>query len=337
MSKELTPSMAPKLAECAVFVGSSGASEAAQRGTAIDYAIRMAMDGNPIPLSQLNREDCDAATWGIETLNRLSGGEHIETREEYLAMAVPGLSKLGTADALCKRGRWVADVKSGQVRPYRKQVAAYALACMEDHFAESWTAHVIYIDQRLVRSYDFTRAEAEATTQRWIAEATSEDAKPTPCEYCGWCANFNSCGAIVRQAESALELVTSYGRTVDEIRAEIVADPIKMSVFAANWKTAEKHIAEPVLDALRARLEAKEEIPGWKLTNPKEKEYIEANTAVETASKLDAGRAFLIGGGKMSAEKFLELAEELQIENPYQFVKTAPGTKQMRQVTNKTK
>ena len=337
MSKELTPSMAPKLAECAVFVGAPGSSEAAERGTAIDRAIRLAMDGDPIPLSQLSRADMDVAAWGIETLNRLSGGEHVETREEYLAVAVPGLSKLGTADAICKRARWVADIKTGQVRNYRQQLAAYALGCMEDHFAESWTAHVVYIDQRLVRSYDFTRSEAEQITQGWISEATSEDAKPTPNEYCGWCANFNSCKAIVRQAEGALALVKTDGLSVDKMLQEIMADPIQMSVFASNWKTAEKHIAEPVLDALRARLEAKEEIPGWKLTNPKEKEYIESNTAVETASKLDAGRAFLIGGGKMSAEKFLELAEELQIESPYQFVKTAPGTKQMRQVTNKTK
>ena len=96
MSKELTPSMAPKLAECAVFVGASGASAAAQRGTAIDYAIRMAMDGNESHLHQLPIDDLNAANWGIDTLRRLSGGEHVETREEYLAMAVPGLSKLGT-------------------------------------------------------------------------------------------------------------------------------------------------------------------------------------------------------------------------------------------------
>ena len=113
------------------------------------------MDGDTAPLDQLTGDDLTAATWGINTLRRLSGGEHVETREEYLAMAVPGLSKLGTADAICKRAMWVADIKTGQVRNYRQQLAAYALACMEDHFAESWTAHVVYVDQQLVRSYDF--------------------------------------------------------------------------------------------------------------------------------------------------------------------------------------
>jgi putative two-component system response regulator len=49
MSKELTPSMAPKLAECSVFVGASGASAAAERwdGTGYPEGRR----GTNIPLS----------------------------------------------------------------------------------------------------------------------------------------------------------------------------------------------------------------------------------------------------------------------------------------------
>ena len=332
MSKELTPSMAPKLAECAVFVGSSGASEAAQRGTAIDHAIRLAMDGNPIPLSQLNREDCDAATWGIETLNRLSGGEHIETREEYLAMAVPGLSKLGTADAICKRKMWVADIKTGQVRNYRQQLAAYALGCMEDHFSESWTAHVVYIDQQLVRSYDFTRDEAEKITKAWIAEATSPDAKPTPCEYCQWCAHFNSCGAITRQAESALALVKTDGRTLDQIRAEIAADPIQMSVFAANWKTAEKHIAEPIIELLKQRLSDGDEIPGWKVSTSAGREYVEAEAIAKASANVSKETLILALGGKMSAKQFRQFCADSGVEVDETAIKAGSPITTLRQI-----
>jgi hypothetical protein len=335
VSKELTPSMAPKLAECAVFVGASGASAAAQRGTAIDYAIRMAMDGNESHLHQLPIDDLNAANWGIETLRKLSGGEHVETREEYLAMAVPGLSKLGTADAICKRGRWVADIKTGQVRNYRQQLAAYALGCMEDHLAESWTAHVVYVDQQLVRSYDFTRAEAEATTQRWIAEATSEDAKPTPCEYCTWCAHFNSCGAIVRQAEGALELVTSYGRTLDEIRAEIAADPLKLSVFAANWKTAEKHIAEPVIELLKKRLADGEEIPGWKVSTSAGREYVEAAAIAKASENVSKETLILALGGKMTGAKFREFCAAGGVEVDETAIKSGLAITTLRQTKTK--
>jgi Protein of unknown function (DUF2800) len=335
MSKELTPSMAPKLAECAVFVGASGASAAAERGTAIDLAIRLAMDGDTSPIDQLTGDDLTAATWGIETLRRLSGGEHVETREEYLAMAVPGLSKLGTADAICKRARWVADIKTGAVRGYRQQLAAYSLACMEDHFAESWTAHVVYVDQQLVRSYDFTRAEAEATTQRWIAEATSADAKPTPCEYCQWCQHFNSCVAITRQAESALALVKTDGRTLDEIRAEIAADPIQMSVFAANWKTAEKHIAEPVIELLKKRLADGEEIPGWKVSTSAGREYVEAAAIVKASENVSKETLILALGGKMTGAKFREFCAAGGVEVDETAIKAGSPIATLRQTKTK--
>jgi hypothetical protein len=333
--KELSPSSAPKLAECAVFVGASGSSAAAERGTAIDKAIRLAMDGDTAPIDQLTGDDLTAATWGIETLRRLSGGEHVETREEYLAMAVPGLSKLGTADAICKRARWTADIKTGAVRNYRQQLAAYSLACMEDHFAESWTGHVVYVDQQLVRSYDFTRAEAEATTQRWISEATSEDAKPTPCEYCTWCQHFNECGAITRQAESALALLKTDGRTLDQIRSEIAADPLQMSVFAANWKTTEKHIAEPVIELLKQRLAAGDEIPGWKVSTSAGREYVEAEAIAKASANVSKETLILALGGKMSAKQFRQFCADSGVEVDESAVKAGAPITTLRQTKTK--
>ncbi len=333
--KELSPSSAPKLAECAVFVGASGSSAAAERGTAIDKAIRLAMDGDTAPIDQLTGDDLTAATWGIETLRGLSGGEHVETREEYLAMAVPGLSKLGTADAICKRAMWVADIKTGQVRNYRQQLAAYSLSCMEDHFAESWTGHVVYVDQQLVRSYDFTRAEAEATTQAWISEATSEDAKPTPCEYCTWCQHFNECGAITRQAESALALLKTDGRTLDQIRAEIAADPLQMSVFAANWKTTEKHIAEPVIELLKQRLAAGDEIPGWKVSTSAGREYVEADAIAKASANVSKETLILALGGKMSAKQFRQFCADSGVEVDESAVKAGAPITTLRQTKTK--
>lgn len=333
-AKELTPSAAPKLAECPTFVGSSGASAAAERGTRLDAAIRFAIDGNTAELEQLPTEDKKAAEWGIETLFRLSGGQHVETREEYLAMAVPGLSKLGTADALCKRAMWVADVKTGQVRNYRQQLAAYCLACMEDHFAESWTAHVVYIDQKLVRSYDFTREEAERITAGWIAAASSPEAKPTPCEYCQWCAHFNGCYAIVRQAEGALALVRGE-RALDEIRAEIAADPVQLSVFAANWKAAEKHIAEPLIDALKSRLSEGEDIPGWKVSSSAGRDYVEADAIAKVAANVSKETIILALGGKMSGKNFRQFCADSGVEVDETVIKTGAPITTLRQTKTK--
>ena len=135
MSKEISPSTLPKLAECALFEGASGTSAAAERGTAVDVAIRNLISAEHDVA--IVGEDAGAIAYGVEELKRLAKGSFVETREEYLAMAVPGLSKLGTADAVCKEQKWVADIKTGQVRDYRNQLQAYSLACMEDNFEMS--------------------------------------------------------------------------------------------------------------------------------------------------------------------------------------------------------
>ena len=334
--KELTPSMAPKLAECAVFVGASGASAAAERGTAIDRAIRLAMNGDIDPMEQLTVDERDAAKWGMKTLRQLSSGERVETREEYLAMAVPGLSKLGTADAICKRARWVADIKTGQVRNYREQLAAYALACMEDNFAESWTGHVVYVDQQLVRSYDFTREEAEATTQRWISAATSSFARPTPCEYCNWCANKDGCSALVVQSKAALaDLHATNKDTLTIIKDRILADPLKLSDFAKRFKFFEKEIAEPLVDALKERLAAGDEIPGWKVSTSAGREYVEAEAIAKASEGVSKETLILALGGKMSSKQFRRFCADGGIEVDESAIKAGAPITTLRQVKAK--
>jgi hypothetical protein len=251
-------------------------------------------------------------------------------------MSVPALSKVGTADALCVDGGWLADIKTGQVRDYLAQAAAYSWACMERYFTDYWVAHIVYVDQRLVRTYEFTIEEAEKITRRAIDRATWVHAKPTPCEYCDWCANKDTCKALVVQSKAALADVSSVnGDSLTIIRDRILADPNQHADFVSRYKFFTKEFGDPLTDALRDRLEAGETIDGWALTNPKERQYIDHDTAVMVAGRLDPLTAFLAGGGKMSVEKFLEFAQKLQLENPHSLVKSAPGTKAMRQTKKK--
>jgi CRISPR/Cas system-associated exonuclease Cas4 (RecB family) len=334
---ELRASSLPKLAECPVFVGSGGYSEAAERGTRIDGDIRDAIAGNAIPVRE-SAEDNAATTWGVQTLLDLAGGSPVETREEYLQMDVPGLSRPGTADAVCVEKKWVADIKSGQIRNYREQMAAYSLACMDAHWENAWTAHVVYVDQKAVRSYEFTREQAERIVQDVVSAATSPLAKPTPCQYCEWCANKDKCKALVIQSKHALaDIAATNGDTLTIIRERLLASPEQHADFVARFKWFAKEFGEPLTDALKERLTAGEEVPGWKLTNPSPRRYVEPGDAIALAAKLPPERAFLAGGGKMSADTFIELATEVGILNPEKLVKSAPGTPQMRQVKKKEK
>ena len=334
MIKEISPSSLPKLAECALFTGAPGASAAAERGTLLDRALRELFIDDPTTFDTLSAEDKRAVEWGANELRVLSGGYHIETREEYLGMEVPGLSKPGTADAVCVRAKWVADIKTGQVRNYRQQLAAYALACMQEHFTDSWTAHVVYIDQRLRRTYDFTREQAEATVSNLISEASSRTAEPTPNEYCGWCANADGCRALVRQSSEALALVQSE-TSLTEIRDQILSNPVSLSAFAANWKLAEKQIAEPILDALKERLGAGEDIPGWKVTTGAGRQFVEADTIAKAATNVSKETLILALGGKMSADKFRQFCVESGAEVDESAVRSGAPITTLRQIKNK--
>jgi hypothetical protein len=330
MSKEISPSTLPKLAECALFEGAGGTSAAAERGTAVDVAIRNLISAEHDVA--IVGEDSGAIAYGVEELKRLAKGSFIETREEYLAMAVPGLSKLGTADAVCKEQKWVADIKTGQVRDYRNQLQAYSLACMEDNFETSWTAHVIYVDQSMIRSYDFTYEEAKQGTQRVIDRATSAEAKPTPCEYCSWCKHYNNCHAIVRQAESAIALIPeSTGNSIESIKDRILATPESLGAFIREWKLAEKEIAEPLLGHLKTRLENGDEVVGWKLTSVSGRKFVETEAIAKASEGISKETLMLAMGGKMSEKSYIEFCANNGVEPDTTAIKAGAPTTQLRQ------
>ena len=330
MSKEISPSTLPKLAECALFEGAGGTSAAAERGTAVDVAIRNLISAeNDVAIVG---EDSGAISYGVEELTRLAKGSFIETREEYLAMAVPGLSKLGTADAVCKEQKWVADIKTGQVRDYRNQLQAYSLACMEDNFEMSWTAHVIYVDQSMIRSYDFTYEEAKQGTQRVIDRATSAEAKPTPSEYCSWCKHYNNCHAIVRQAESAIALIPeATGNSIEAIKERILATPESLGAFIREWKLAEKEIAEPLLGHLKTRLENGDEVAGWKLTSVSGRKFVETEAIAKAAEGISKETLILAMGGKLSEKSYIEFCANNGVEPDTTAIKAGAPTTQLRQ------
>ena len=199
MNDELVrPSALPKLAECRCYKSAPGTSEAAARGTRLDAIIREQWRADWRTFANYEpQEDADAILFGLNTLATLAGGQEVETREEELqaVVPIPGV-KPGTMDALCVAGGWLADFKTGQVRSYYAQMAAYSLACMDTYFADEWTAHLIFVDQQQVVSHKFTRADAEdcvtdIVNAPWVA---------TPCEYCGWCGKFEHCPAVNRVA-----------------------------------------------------------------------------------------------------------------------------------------
>lgn len=217
-TEKIRPSSLPKLACCRCYVSQSGTSEAAERGTRMDAIIREAWLKQNEECTHLfasgTPEDADAINFALSTLKLLSCGMQVETREEELQAVVPvdGI-KAGTMDALCVAGGWLADFKTGQVRDYDAQMAAYALACMDAYFADEWTTHLLFIDQQLTVSHRWTREEAE----QLVLGIVNAPRVPTPFENCSWCGAFETCEAVraaTTEVTPALPKLTAHAKRV---------------------------------------------------------------------------------------------------------------------------
>ena len=82
--KELPPSSAPAILQCACYKSDSVAGAAAQRGTVIHECLAAAMEGQPMP-HELQGEDMEEMLWALAyiTAKRTRPGEvKIEERVE---------------------------------------------------------------------------------------------------------------------------------------------------------------------------------------------------------------------------------------------------------------
>ena len=126
---------------------------------------------------------------------------------------------------------------------------------MDATWEDSWTAHVVFVDQQLVRIYEFTREQCERIVGDVISRATSPLAKPTPCQYCGWCANRDRCVALVHQSKHALaDIDATNGDTLTIIRDRLLADPARHADFVRIYTWFVDAFGDPFTEALKARL-----------------------------------------------------------------------------------
>lgn len=255
MADEIRPSSLPKLAACRCFASNPVAGPAAQRGTRLDAAIRsiwqqfdtitngginatqaMYEAAARIALPDAPAEDIEAVVWALSRLDYHCGEFHydtIETREECLKAAVPlaGIAT-GTMDAAAMPLCTLFDFKSGEIRNYKEQMAAYSLACMHARGEEGWKAVLLFIDKQVEVVHTFTREEAE-TLVRSVLDA---EVKPTTCEYCSWCAKFTECPAVDWVVQTAMNTGTKEGPMMERL----LEDHQQAADFLTKFKTAEE-------------------------------------------------------------------------------------------------
>jgi len=262
---KLRPSSLPKLAVCGQFESAPGTSDAAARGTKLDIALRSAWEFNEVPA--LEQDDAICIAWAYETIGELANCRYVEMSEDNCRIRIEHLDVTGTADAICYKGQWLADLKSGQIYDYEAQMAAYALGLMSKTNQNEWTAHLLFCDQQRVITHHFTFDRALAIVSAVVANVGTA---PNPNEFCNWCVRALTCSARVQAQETALA-------TTSEAFQLILNDPDRLGDFLQRCKVFEDFQSAAVTKA-REMLEAGTPVAGWRLGKARASRFVSGET-----------------------------------------------------------
>ena len=314
MKQQIRSSALPKLAVCGQFEGAQGEpSEAASRGTRLDAALREMWHTLKIP--QLEQVDAIPVAWAYGVLDALAQGfqgvipirHSVEMREENCKIWVPIIDYTGTADAICVSGRWLADLKSGQVRNYREQMAAYCLGLMTQHLETEWRYHLIFCDAEEIVSETLTFAEARKIVQGVVDKIGTA---PIENEYCGWCAKALTCSVRVDAKDNAIAEVKKSLAPDSPAFLELLEDPERLGKFLDQCSTFEA-FWDAAREKARLTIENGGQIPGYRLQKGRVTETVSVETQFRCAADKQASYGDIIRAhGALSAKKFRELVTE---------------------------
>jgi hypothetical protein len=270
----------------------------------MDAAFRALLMGKPVT-GDLTTEELEAVMWAVDTARDIADGAEIEADEVNLKVNTPGLDHIGTEDARCESEAISFDLKTGQIRSYYEQAAAYALGNMERTFEENWTFVLLFCDQREFTRLEFNHAQASAVVADVVASATDPNRKPTSCEYCSWCRKSDTCVALTAPVVETLATVESTV-SLEEIRQSLLADPVRLGKFLKAESIFSKEFVKPLKDAAKAQMVAGAEVPGWKLQKQKGSETFNRLSIVRAAVAGKSGLDDLVEalGGEMGGATY---------------------------------
>ena len=143
-----------------------------------------------MPLNKYPKE----VLWTAKYIMSVVGRKKLITEERISIMRDGEEITFGSMDAYCKGHLF--DLKTGRVRDYSQQMAAYALGVMQKYGEDKLTCHLVYSRTKEVKKFDLTRKEAEDTVYAIVDSVNDVTRSPWPCEYCAWCDRKETCTAL---------------------------------------------------------------------------------------------------------------------------------------------
>lgn len=303
----------PKLAQCACYESNPVAGPAAERGTRLDAAFRALLMAQPVAV-QLSTQELESVAWAVAKVRELADGAPIEADEAKLKVVTPGMTHVGTEDARAAVRLKSFDLKSGSLRSYLEQAAAYSLGNMDRDFAQEWTTYMVFCDQREVVEYHFTDERAEEIVNGVLAAVNDPAKVPTPCDYCSWCRKADTCVARTAPVADTLAVVESPAVSLEAMKAELVANPERLGKFLQAAAMFEDFVDE-VKTAAKEQMATGIVVPGWKLQEEAGREHFDRIAIVRAAIAGKSGLDDLVAnlGGKMTGKKFREWCGKMGI------------------------
>jgi hypothetical protein len=270
----------------------------------LDGVFRDAWVSGELP-RDLNEEDTKAVNWALHRCIQLGGGaDGLTTSESECRIQTSGLEHMGTADGIAAKGKWLIDLKSGQVYDYTGQMAAYALGLMETHFEQEWTTHLLFCDQQKMVTQHWTYTSAKETVQAILDNVGTA---PKENDYCGWCAKSLTCPGRVQSQAIVLQTTEHAITPQDGSFLTLLDDPARIGLFLRQCATLD-YFREAAADKARQLLEAGEQVPGWRLQKPRATEFVGAEYVVKAVEEGLIGAGDAINAlGSLSAKKAEQL------------------------------
>jgi hypothetical protein len=320
----------PKLEQCACYESAGGESPAAARGTAMDEAFRFALSGDASKLDALEHDEKMAVDWAVNQVRLIAGGETIISEESALKVQTPGLEHIGTEDSRIPSKCASLDLKSGQVRDYYSQMAAYAYGNMERDFAPEWICHLLFCDQKKIVTHLFTYEQAKLVVENILAAVADPDKKPTPCEYCNWCKNKEECLPLGKAASDTLEIVDSdLNANLAQLKKYLTDSPETLAAFIAKAAIFNDQLVDWAKDLAKEKLSNGEEIPGYKLQKVKGTDYIDPTQVARALSTSGATMQEVVKflGDKIKSSDMKEFLDNRQCDFQFDVIQGKGYTK----------
>lgn len=201
----LRPSALPILSQCPKFI-SSGPKDFTEAGTQRHKAIEAILrDDNQAPLAELSSEDREGCQWAVDYI-RMHAPMHdypLYTEREMVLLD-DDFNRVfpGRIDYSC--GPHLFDIKSRE-RNYDAQLCAYALMLMQECGWDKVYVHALFTVTQRAHKFEVEEVGAMNLVTNIIKSVRDPEARPRPCDYCGWCARQLTCPEYVERVNAVVE------------------------------------------------------------------------------------------------------------------------------------